>query len=154
MAVRLSALSSGRLYPHEDSWYSFLLDNESSPGQECGWKHKVSEKCNDLTGNRTRDIPTCSLSLSLSLSLLLLLFLHSVHCLTQHSASEAGPVSVCRWKCGINFSEPFSHAARSRGLTGPFPPPFAEHGSSVPSLQNHATRLCTKQDDCGEADGM
>jgi hypothetical protein len=25
-------------YPQEDSWYSFLLEAESAPGQWCGWK--------------------------------------------------------------------------------------------------------------------
>jgi hypothetical protein len=32
MAVRLSALRSGRPFPREDSWYSFLLEAESIPG--------------------------------------------------------------------------------------------------------------------------
>jgi hypothetical protein len=26
------------LYPQEDSWYSFLLEAESIPGPQCGWK--------------------------------------------------------------------------------------------------------------------
>jgi hypothetical protein len=25
------------LYPQEDSWYSFLLEAESTPGSQCGW---------------------------------------------------------------------------------------------------------------------
>ena len=29
---RLSALRTGRLYPRKCSWYSFLLDAESTPG--------------------------------------------------------------------------------------------------------------------------
>ena len=29
---RLSALCTGRLYPRKDSWYSFLLQAESTPG--------------------------------------------------------------------------------------------------------------------------
>jgi hypothetical protein len=24
--------------PQEDSWYSFLLEAESTPGSQCGWK--------------------------------------------------------------------------------------------------------------------
>jgi hypothetical protein len=32
MAVRLSALCAGRPYAEEDSWYSFLLETESTPG--------------------------------------------------------------------------------------------------------------------------
>jgi hypothetical protein len=31
MAVRLSALRAAALYPQEDSWYSFLLEAESTP---------------------------------------------------------------------------------------------------------------------------
>jgi len=30
--VRLSALRTGRLYPRKYSWYSFLLEAESTPG--------------------------------------------------------------------------------------------------------------------------
>jgi hypothetical protein len=26
------------LYPQGDSWYSFLLEAESTPGPQCGWK--------------------------------------------------------------------------------------------------------------------
>jgi len=32
MVVRLSALRTGRLYPSKCSWYSFLLEAESTPG--------------------------------------------------------------------------------------------------------------------------
>jgi hypothetical protein len=32
MAVRLSALRAGRPLPKEDSWYSFLLEAELTPG--------------------------------------------------------------------------------------------------------------------------
>jgi len=32
MVVRLSALTTGRLYPRKYSWYSFLLEAESTPG--------------------------------------------------------------------------------------------------------------------------
>ena len=32
MVVRLSALHTGRLYPRKCSWYSFLLEAESTPG--------------------------------------------------------------------------------------------------------------------------
>jgi hypothetical protein len=30
------------LYPQEDSWYSFLLEAESTPGPQCGWKDEVN----------------------------------------------------------------------------------------------------------------
>jgi hypothetical protein len=33
--VRLSALGIGRLSPRKDSWYSFLFETESTPGQQC-----------------------------------------------------------------------------------------------------------------------
>jgi len=43
--VRLSALRTGRLYPRRKySWYSFLLEAESTPGPYCGRKDNVSEK--------------------------------------------------------------------------------------------------------------
>jgi hypothetical protein len=32
MAVRFSALSAGRHFPQEDSWYSFLLEKELGRG--------------------------------------------------------------------------------------------------------------------------
>jgi hypothetical protein len=32
MAVRLSAPRASRTYPQEDSWYSILLEAESTPG--------------------------------------------------------------------------------------------------------------------------
>jgi hypothetical protein len=43
-AVRLSAPRTGRLYPMKYSWYSFLLEAESTPGPKCGWKDYVNEK--------------------------------------------------------------------------------------------------------------
>jgi hypothetical protein len=56
MAVRLSALSACRaLYPQEDSWYSFLLEGHSAAGRIGSF-----EKSNYLIGNRTRDLPACS----------------------------------------------------------------------------------------------
>jgi len=45
--VRLSALRTGRLYPlppRKYSWYSFLLEAESTPGPKCGRKDYVNEK--------------------------------------------------------------------------------------------------------------
>jgi len=32
------------LPPRKHSWYSFLLEAESTPGPECGWKDYVNEK--------------------------------------------------------------------------------------------------------------
>ena len=59
---RLSALRTGRLYPHmKYSWYSFLLVAESTPGPWCDRKGYTNEKIsNDTIGNRTRDLPACS----------------------------------------------------------------------------------------------
>jgi hypothetical protein len=47
------------LYPHEDPWYSCLLeaDCESTPGSQCGWKYYV----NYLIGNWTRGPQACSI---------------------------------------------------------------------------------------------
>jgi len=43
--VRLSALRTGPLYlPRKYSWYSFLLEAESTPEPECGRKDYVNEK--------------------------------------------------------------------------------------------------------------
>jgi hypothetical protein len=39
MATSLSALRTSLSLPQEDSWYSFLLETESTPGPECGWKY-------------------------------------------------------------------------------------------------------------------
>ena len=45
---RLSALRTGRLYPRKCSWYSFLLEAESTPGPQCDRKDFMSMK-NPLT---------------------------------------------------------------------------------------------------------
>ena len=43
--VRLSAVYTGCLYPpRKYSWYSFLLQGESTPGPYCGRKDYVNEK--------------------------------------------------------------------------------------------------------------
>jgi hypothetical protein len=47
--------------PREDSWYSFLLEAELTPGPYCGWKDRSIEKSNDLIGNRTSDLLACSI---------------------------------------------------------------------------------------------
>jgi hypothetical protein len=44
--------ASAALYLPEDSWYSFLLEDESSPASCCGWKTEVS----DLDGTRTSEL--------------------------------------------------------------------------------------------------
>ena len=54
--VRSLALRTGRLYPQEFSWYSFL-DAESTPGHMV--PSVASEKNpSDTTGDRSRDLPT------------------------------------------------------------------------------------------------
>jgi hypothetical protein len=45
----------------EDSWYSFLFEAESTPGHNVAWSIRSIEKSNDLIGNRTHDIPACSI---------------------------------------------------------------------------------------------
>jgi hypothetical protein len=32
------------VHSQEDSWYSFLLQSESTPGSQCGWKNEVNRK--------------------------------------------------------------------------------------------------------------
>jgi hypothetical protein len=44
MAVRLSALRAGHPLTSEDSSYSFLLDAESTPVKQYGWKDSVNLK--------------------------------------------------------------------------------------------------------------
>jgi hypothetical protein len=46
--------------PHEGSWYSFLLEAELTPGA-AGRIGKLKKKYSDLIGNRTRDLPACSI---------------------------------------------------------------------------------------------
>ena len=50
------------LPPRKYSWYSFLLEAESTAGPQCGRKDYVNEKkkSNDTIGNRARDLPACS----------------------------------------------------------------------------------------------
>jgi hypothetical protein len=59
------------LYPQKDFWYSFLLEDESTPRATVRLEGlsqlKKKKKTDDLIGNRTRDLPGCSI-------LLLLLF--------------------------------------------------------------------------------
>jgi hypothetical protein len=47
--------------PKENSWYSFLLEAESTPGLCAARKIRSIEKSNGVIGNRTRDLPTCSI---------------------------------------------------------------------------------------------
>jgi hypothetical protein len=42
--ARLSALRTGRFYPRKYSWFSFLLEAESTPGPQCGRKNYVNGK--------------------------------------------------------------------------------------------------------------
>ena len=41
---RLSALLADRLYPRKYSWYSFLLEAESTSGPQCDGKNFMSKK--------------------------------------------------------------------------------------------------------------
>jgi hypothetical protein len=50
------------LYTHEDSWYSFLLGPEWTPGPQWGWKDYVNwKKYRGLFGNQTQDLTTCGI---------------------------------------------------------------------------------------------
>ena len=52
--VRLSR--TGRLYPRKYSWYSFLLEAESTPGPQCGRKIMSMKNSTDTIRNRTRNL--------------------------------------------------------------------------------------------------
>jgi hypothetical protein len=54
--ARLSAAFTPRKY----SWYSFLLEAESTPEPQCGRKDYVNENSNDTIGNRSRVLPVYS----------------------------------------------------------------------------------------------
>jgi hypothetical protein len=61
MVVRLSALRTGCPHPQEDSWYSFLVEAESTPGAR---RISSIENCNELVGNRTRKLRKLTLRYS------------------------------------------------------------------------------------------
>ena len=42
------------------SWYSFLLEPESTPGPKCGRRIMSMKNYNDIIGNRTRDLAVFS----------------------------------------------------------------------------------------------
>ena len=47
--------------PRKCSWYSFLLEAESTPGSQCDRKDFMSMKnSNDTSWDRTSDLPICS----------------------------------------------------------------------------------------------
>jgi hypothetical protein len=48
------------LPPRKYSWYSFLLEAESTPGPLCGREDYVNEKLQWHIGNRTRGFSVCS----------------------------------------------------------------------------------------------
>jgi hypothetical protein len=50
---------SAALYPQENSWCSFLLEAESTPGPSMAGRTGSIKKSHDI-GNRTRDLPACS----------------------------------------------------------------------------------------------
>jgi hypothetical protein len=60
--IRLSALPTGRVYTHRKySWYSFLLEAETTPrGRSATGRITSMKNSNDIIGNGTRDLPTCS----------------------------------------------------------------------------------------------
>jgi hypothetical protein len=49
------------LYPQEDSWYSFLLEAESTQGHSAAGGIRTIKKFSDLIGNRIRDLPAGSI---------------------------------------------------------------------------------------------
>jgi hypothetical protein len=61
MAARLSALRTGLLYPQETSWYSFLLESESTPGVIVRLEGLGKLKKSTSSGTRTGDLRACSI---------------------------------------------------------------------------------------------
>ena len=58
---RLSALRTGRLHPRKYSWYSFLLEAESTPGAIVrSERFYVNEKFIYTSWDQTSDLPICS----------------------------------------------------------------------------------------------
>jgi hypothetical protein len=47
--------------PREDSWYSFLLEAESTQGHFAAAKITSLEKSSDVIENRTRDLQACNI---------------------------------------------------------------------------------------------
>jgi hypothetical protein len=47
-------------FTREDNGHSCLLEATSIPGLGATKRIRSTEKCNDLTGNRIRDLPVCS----------------------------------------------------------------------------------------------
>jgi hypothetical protein len=58
MAVRLSA----SLYPQEDSWYSFLLEADSTQPHTAAGRIRLIEKSNGLIRNLTCDLLAFSIA--------------------------------------------------------------------------------------------
>jgi hypothetical protein len=49
------------LYPQENSWYSFLLEAETTPGPSAAGRIRSTEKSDDLVENGTLDLPACGM---------------------------------------------------------------------------------------------
>jgi hypothetical protein len=47
--------------PQKYSWYSFLLEAELTQDRNVAGRVRSTENSTDLIGNRTRDLPTCSI---------------------------------------------------------------------------------------------
>ena len=55
---KVVSLTHWRLFtPRKYSWYSFLLEAESTPGPQCDWKDYVNEKSTDTRWDRSSDLP-------------------------------------------------------------------------------------------------
>ena len=52
-----SVLRTGRLYLRKYSWYSFLLEVESTPGHSAAGRIMSMKNSNATIGNRNRDLP-------------------------------------------------------------------------------------------------
>lgn len=61
MAVLSALLISSPFPTQEHSWYSFLLEDELTPGLQCTGEIRPMEISTDLIRNQTCDVPACSM---------------------------------------------------------------------------------------------
>jgi len=62
MVVGCQPYAPAAFTPRKYSWYSFLLEADSTPGPQCDQKDYVNEKSTDTSWDRTRDLPICSIA--------------------------------------------------------------------------------------------
>jgi hypothetical protein len=96
------------LYPQEDSWYPFLLEVESTPGPQCGWKDYVTWKFNELNKSRTCALPVCSIVIQPT-TLLLVIFLLVIKTSVQTWCMNSFFLSILMIFYSFHFTPSFEH---------------------------------------------